>query len=347
MRIAVVGAGVVGLATATELLDRGHEVRCYEADTPMAARSVGDTRIFRLLHQRPELVDWAARARERWRAWGERAGRPLVGDEGAVVGGDIGPWTAAMSAAGAPFEVTDTRPELPAAAPGGPFLLDPGGGVVRAADTGRFLLDVVGAALVGEAVADLRVSGGLVEVASTTGTATFDAAVVAAGAGTAGLAAPLGVAVPDALVHHHRFTFPLRDPARVPPAWIDRSASWRPGFGSYGQLAGPGRWAIGAHADQLDESWESGREAVELRSRQLVTAYVQEYVTGALPEVVETVYCAAPPGLGDGVSAAVAGPVVVVWGDNLFKFAPVLGAALADAALDRELPAALRVAAGG
>ncbi|WP_214401924.1 FAD-dependent oxidoreductase [Pseudonocardia lacus] len=347
MRIAVIGAGVVGLATAAELLVRGHDVGCYESGAPMAARSVGDTRIFRLAHQRPELVEWAARARERWSAWGERAGRPLVGDEGTVVSGDIDAWAAAMSAAGAPFEVTDAPPALPAAAAGGPFLRDPTGGVVRAADTGRFLLDVVGPALIGETVEELRPVGGVVEVASATRTATFDAVVVAAGTGTPALAAQVGVAVPDALVHHTRFTFALRDPGAVPPAWIDRSGSWRPGFGSYGHLVGPGRWAIGAHSDQLDESWESGREAVELRSRELVTAYVAEHVTGALPEVVETVYCASPPGLGDGVRAAVAGAVVVVWGDNLFKFAPVLGPALADAALDREVPAQLRAAAPG
>jgi sarcosine oxidase len=67
-------------------------------------------------------------------------------------------------------------------------------------------------------------------------------------------------------------------------------------------------------------------------------------VTGARPEVLGTVHCTFPPGLGDGVPAAVAGPVVAVWGDNLFKFAPVLGAALAAAAIDRELPPDLRAA---
>jgi sarcosine oxidase len=57
--------------------------------------------------------------------------------------------------------------------------------------------------------------------------------------------------------------------------------------------------------------------------------------------VVDTVYCDFPPGLGDGVATAAAGSVVAVWGDNLFKFAPVIGAALARAAVDGGLPAEL------
>jgi glycine/D-amino acid oxidase-like deaminating enzyme len=345
MRIAVVGAGIVGLATSRELLERGHDVRCFEAADPMSARSVGDTRIFRLAHERPELVAWADRARAGWKRWSRVAGRSFLGDEGTVVGGDIAAWTAAMAAVGVPFEVTGTRPELPAAAPGGPFLLDPGGGVLRARETGRFLLDRVGAALVREAVQDVRVAGGGVEVATGTGAQLFDAAVLAAGAGTAALAERVGIAVPAERAHHARFTFRLRVPDRVPPAWIDRSARWRPGFSAYAHLVGPGRWAVGGHLPELDDSWEVGRETVVRRSREVVSAYVAEHVTGVRPEVVDTVYCAYPPALGDGVRAAAAGPVTAVWGDNLFKFAPVLGAALAAAAVDGELPGELRAAA--
>ncbi|MFD1046787.1 FAD-dependent oxidoreductase, partial [Kibdelosporangium lantanae] len=56
MLVAIVGAGVVGLAVARALLRRGHEVVCFEAGTPMGARSVGDSRIFRYAHTDPVLV---------------------------------------------------------------------------------------------------------------------------------------------------------------------------------------------------------------------------------------------------------------------------------------------------
>src|SRR5262249_54040077 len=62
VRVGVVGAGVVGLATTYELARAGHEVWCFEADEPMAARSTGETRIFRLAHATPALVEWAVRA---------------------------------------------------------------------------------------------------------------------------------------------------------------------------------------------------------------------------------------------------------------------------------------------
>jgi sarcosine oxidase len=341
MRIGVVGAGITGLATAYELLRRGHEVRCFESATPMAARSAGDTRIFRLAHQRPELVDWAARARTGWTAWSEAAGSALVGTEGTVVGGDVDPWAAAMAAAGAPHTITDERPDLPAPRPGGPFLFDPGGGVIRAAATGRFLLGRLRAAVVPRQVDRVEVDGGRAVLATADGAEAFDSVVLAAGAGTAALAEQVDIAVPAVLHHHARFTFPLREPDRVPPCWIDRSGAWRAGFGSYAHLAAPGHWAIGGHHPDLDESWSTGREAVTERSRELVTAYVAEHVTGAVPEPVDTVYCAYPPGLGDGVGVARSGPVLAVWGDNLFKVAPVLAEVLAGAAVDRSLPGEL------
>jgi sarcosine oxidase len=341
VRIGVVGAGITGLATAFELLGRGHEVRCFEAASPMAARSVGDTRIFRVAHQRPELVEWATRARAGWTAWSAAAGTPLVGAEGTVVGGDVDLWAAAMADAGSPHTVTDEPPDLPAPRPGGPFLLDPGGGVIRAAGTGRFLLERVRAAVVPRQVDRVEVDGGRAVLATADGAEAFDSVVLAAGAGTAALAEQVGVAVPAAQHHHARFTFALRDPDRTPPCWIDRSGAWRAGFGSYAHLAAPGRWAIGGHHPDLDESWSAGRAAVTEHARELVTAYVAEHVTGAVPEVVDTVYCAYPPGLGDGVGAGRSGPVLAVWGDNLFKLAPALADVLAEAAVDRSLPAEL------
>jgi len=235
--------------------------------------------------------------------------------------------------------VTDEPPELPAPRAGGPFLLDPGGGVIRAAATGRFLLERVRAAVVPHAVDRVQIAGGRVELGTPAGT--FDSVVLAAGAGTPALAAQVGIAVPAAQHHHARFTFPLRDPDRTPPCWIDRSGAWRPGFGSYAHLAAPGRWAVGGHHPDLDESWAAGREPVTERSRELVTAYVAEHVTQAVPTPVDTVYCAYPAGLGDGVGAARSGPVLAVWGDNLFKLAPVLAGVLADAAVERSLPAGL------
>src|SRR3954471_3109225 len=89
MRVAVVGAGIVGLAPAVELSRLPEvEVRCYDAGTPMAARSLGGTRIFRTAHAEPRLVSAAVRALELWRCWEAEFDVPLVGREGVVVSGE-------------------------------------------------------------------------------------------------------------------------------------------------------------------------------------------------------------------------------------------------------------------
>jgi len=331
MSVAVVGAGITGLAVTYELLRAGHDVRCFEVASPMAERSTGDTRIFRLAHTSAALVDWAAQARREWDRWSEAAGRPLVGVERAVVSGDIDDWASALAAAGAEHEVTDRSPGLPAESATGPFLVDPNGGVIQAAATGSFLREQVAAALVMEAVTAIESDDGSVRVVTPSGETTFDRAVILAGAGTARLASMVGIEVPSERVHHARFTYPLREPAAAPPCWIDRSGAWRDGFSSYQHLAGPGLWAIGGLLSDQDTSWDVGRDTVTEQSRQVVTQYVADHVTGAVPEPIDTVYCSHPPRLGDGLSTARTGSVIAAWGDNLFKFAPVIGTALTHA----------------
>ena len=339
MRIAVVGAGITGLAVTDELARRGHDVTCFEAATPMAARSVGDTRIFRLAHRRPELVEWAMRARRLWDHWSADAGERLVGTEGTALSGDVVPWAGAMTAAGAPHAITDDPPGLPAHEPAGPFLLDPAGGTIQAAAAGRYLLGRVGERVAaGTPVTSVAADGVTARVTTAAGEARpFDSVVVTAGAGTAALAAGVGVAVPGRFRHHARLTFPLRDPGASPPCWIDNTEAWRPGVTSYQHLVAPGLWAIGADLPAEDVRWDRGAAAVTALTSEVVTRYVAEYVTGAEPTVVDTVYCDTE-GLGDGLSSARVGPVLVLWGDNLFKMAPVIGQVAADAAADLSLP---------
>jgi sarcosine oxidase len=173
---------------------------------------------------------------------------------------------------------------------------------------------------------------------SSAGTMRADRVVLAAGRGTWQLAAQAGIYVPTALAHHVRFSFRLRDPDARPPCWMDRTQTWRPGFTTYQLCAGPGRWAVGATLPAQDAAWERGRAAVTARSRDLVRAYAREVLAGVEDEIVEEVYCDFPPGLGDGIHVAAVGPVTALWGDNLFKHAPAIGASLATALLDDTVP---------
>ena len=74
---------------------------------------------------------------------------------------------------------------------------------------------------------------------------------------------------------------------------------------------------------------------------ELVTSYVRETLDGVEPVVLDELYCTTTSGLGDGFTASRNGAVLAIWGDNLFKFAPLLGEMLARAVLDQSVPPAL------
>src|SRR5438270_7840740 len=163
-RVAVVGAGVVGLAAAAELRWAGAEVRLYEKAVPGQAQSQGKPRIFRRAHSDPWLVELAMQAERLWRGWESRFGRRLVGDEGLIaVGEDIVPaWGRAMHEAGASHRLLspeEGQAYFPLCRSGGSTVLfDPGAGAIRVRRTNKLLSLAVGDALRLEEVCAIETS---------------------------------------------------------------------------------------------------------------------------------------------------------------------------------------------
>lgn len=335
MRVAVVGAGVIGLSTTAALRRAGADVVCFEVGAAMSGRSVGSGRIVRLAHREAYLVDKARSAMEIWAQWSAEAGVELIDQVGLVVCGDVDERAAAMEAADAPFSITesDVGLGLPGKALPGPFLVDPAGGVVDAQAVGRVLAGWVGDALVRDEVVRIELIDDGVRVVGSAGTTDVDACVVAAGTGTAALAGPLGFTVEAELYHHLRLSFPLRDPAMRPPSLIVRPDHWRPGISTYQLLAAPGRWAVGAYGPPELQAWEVGREQAMAAQRELLIDYVRDCLDAVEPEPVDQVYCTPIFGVHDGYAVQSMGAVHVVTGDNLFKLAPLIGRELATAAL--------------
>ena len=86
MKVAVIGAGVMGLATGWALRRRGVEATIYEQFEVGNARgsSHGRSRIFRLAYAEPEYVRLAQEAMGLWREVEEESGETLLELNGLV-----------------------------------------------------------------------------------------------------------------------------------------------------------------------------------------------------------------------------------------------------------------------
>jgi sarcosine oxidase len=339
--IAVIGAGIVGLATAFALAERGASVTVYERGAPGSAQSGGESRIFRHGHDDPRLVALAREARAGWREWEARFGVELVSADGAVLlGTNVERRLALLRAAGVaaravdPAELADRMPLL--ARWDGPAMLDDDAGVIRTRAAVDALVAALRDRLVADEVISLSPSG---EIRTCGVTARHDRVVVCAGRGTPALARCAGLSLPVLHAAHVRLTYPVR--GEPPP----RIACLQDGAGAYGDpLPGNDRYAIGLDETPAREDGSLVDPDGLAAAAERTTAYVAERLPGLEPRPVEARHCWVTrlPGGDDAFAAWEVGSLVVVAGNNLFKHAPALGRALAAAALGDGLPTDLQ-----
>jgi sarcosine oxidase len=345
--VAVVGAGIVGLAAAEALARRGANVVCLDGGAPGHAQSAGRARTFRHLHAEPALIGLAVRSRAAWRALETRAGVELLERGGMLrLGGAHEPDIAALQAAGIDARVIDAAEaaaRLPALAPeAGPLLLDPDAGAVRAADAIRAVAGLLGDRVVRARVQGIEPVAGGVRLVTSAGELRCRRCLVCAGAGTERLVAPVGIAIERERRAAFRLTFRVARPPDGPmPVWGDRSGRF--GERAYGTPETPDRYALGLAATTapLDapgaEALPSGAVDVRAARRRLV-AYVRAAFPGLDPEPVDGVLRMITPLAGpdeDRFGLWTRDGVLAFAGHNLFKHAPALGELLADAALGR------------
>jgi sarcosine oxidase len=155
MRVAVVGAGINGVAAAYALACGGDEVTLYEQFRfgHELGSSHGSSRIFRLAYQQAEWVRLAQESLPGWRALEADSGETLLELDGLVELAPPGVESsrAALEACGARFEVTEV--------PGfeGSALFQPDAGIIRADRAYRAFLEGAarrGASLVEDARID-------------------------------------------------------------------------------------------------------------------------------------------------------------------------------------------------
>jgi sarcosine oxidase len=336
--IVVVGAGVMGAATAYALRRAGHEpvvVEQFEVGHSRGS-SHGRGRIFRFVYDDPHWVAKAERALPLWRELEAETGEEILRTTGSL---DVGPGTdkraAALAECGVEFEILDGA-ELRAPLRierGTPTLVQRDGGVLDAARAHRAFLRGI---RVRERAPVTGIEDGRVRLDGTTIEA--QAVVVTAGAWVAPLLEPLGISPPVTPSRESVAYFPLaaRDGLPTIIDWRvpDGYDLPRPGVSFYA-LPTPEGLKAGVHRTgpptNPDEKGIVDQEAVRC-SRD----WVVRHVDGAGPEPSRTETCLYTNMPDESFVLARHGHVVVgsPCSGHGFKFAPLVGRELAALALE-------------
>lgn len=359
-RIIVVGGGVMGLATAWQLVRRGERPIVLErfARGHHEGASHGETRNFNNAYGDAHYLDLLVRAREGWDALGEVEGEPLLRLHGLVSHGSgmaLGSATARglptiaseLASRGIPAEILDG-----AAAgrrwPGMRFeetvLFSPDAGVARAAATLRELeRRIAGGG--GEVRWNTRVRAVAADadgarVVTDAETLRADTVVVTVGAWTSVLLADLGIPLPPLRVTEET---PAHFTATIAGPWPSFNHFVAPGSqpaNVYG-MPTPGEGVkVGFHGigDEIDPD---RRPHLPVLQREL-RDYVREWFPGLDADTAVPISCTYTTTPTEAFVLDRVGPLVVGAGfsGQGFKFAPGVGATLADLVLDADARAA-------
>ncbi|HEV8220837.1 MAG TPA: FAD-dependent oxidoreductase [Streptosporangiaceae bacterium] len=340
--VAVVGAGLLGLATARALAARGRDVVTVEQATVghPGGGSHGSCRIFRLGYPDPGYVTMAARSRQLWQDLEAESGRVILHPVPQLT---FGPGLAAvhhgMRAAGAPAELLTAREaaeRFPGVAAGGQALLEPESCVI-AADQALAALAAAGPSVrTGFRVTEVRDDGREVTLRSADGEVlTAGSVVLCAGPWTAGLAARAGLRVPSAPTLEQVAYVAPADGAPPPmPIFIHQ-----PEPAPYGlPVPGSGLYKIGIHPSgppaDLDRLTQDEDAALAARFREVAARFVPSHHAVAVRSE-RCVYDSTPD---DDFVLDRSGRVVAGCGTSGhgFKFGPLLGGWLAGLALGED-----------
>ncbi len=360
---AVVGAGLLGLATARALAARGRDVVLFEQASVghPGGGSHGAARVFRLGYPDPGYVALAKRALGTWRDLESAAGKQLLVPAGQLTfGARLGELETALRGAGAPCEVLsagEAAERFPEVAVDGPCLYEGASCVIAASR----VLSVLAAALpdirTGTPVSRVEPDGDRVSVHAGEGVIRARAVIACAGPWTGKLLAGTGVTVPGTATLE-QVAYVARAAGRAatgsrPPIFI-RYGSRAPyglpvpgsdllkiglhpmGTGMAGPVIAPGGQAAGGDAGLAAE----------------LTAVARRYLPGYDPVPVTTERCVYDNSPDEDFIVDRSGPLVIGCGTSGhgFKFGPLLGEWLADLATGhppRAMPARFSLARFG
>ncbi|MGW0869672.1 N-methyl-L-tryptophan oxidase [Streptomyces sp. NPDC002740] len=351
--IAVVGAGLMGAATAWQLARRGHEVTLVEAYDVghRHGSSHGSSRIFRRAYADPFYVRLTGQAYEQWRELEDDSSTPLLRTTGGLdMGEDHDPKVIAgvLAAAGVPHELLGAEAAAerwPYIRITGPVLHHPDAGVVHADETVgacvRRAIEHGARAIIGTRVTGIDVRGsGKARLHTDDGREIVaDTVVVAAGAWLPELGLP--VALPPLRVTQQQvFHFRQRDPSVMWPTLI-----WDGELHLYGLPSGSDGGPFPAvkvaeHDRGTPATARTRSKVVDPSSRTRVSGFVRDRLPGLEPDPVAEATCLYTTTPDEDFVLDRHGPLVVVspCSGHGAKFAPLIGAMAADLATGRAEP---------
>lgn len=329
VEVAVVGAGVMGLATARVLARTGHEVVVLEQFSfgHDLGSSHGSSRIVRLSYPEARWVRLAQEAYPLWRELEAEAGRPLLELHGTLDLGDWQPNRDALDACGIASEVLDGS-EIERRFPirmeaGARGLFQEDGGIVYA----DLALEAL-AASAAHAGAELREGVRVESVEESGGAVTVGGVRARTAIVTAGAWAPKLFGVEARPTRETVSYFALDEPV---PSVIDTSAGLEQ---RYALIAPGGRLKAGVHQSgpQIDPD---GPGAPDAATAERTAAWVSRRF-GDLGESLGLETCLYTIRENDEFLLERQGRVVVgsPCSGHGFKFAPVIGERLAALALE-------------
>lgn len=351
--IAVVGAGLMGAATAWQLARHGHEVTLVEAYDigHRHGSSHGSSRIFRRAYADPFYVRLTGQAYEQWRELEEDSSTPLLRTTGGLDMGedrDTKAIAALLDAAGVPHELLgpeEASERWPYIRITGPVLFHPDAGVVDADQTVaacvRRAIEHGADAIIGARVTGIDVQGGEKVLLRTDDGREIlaDTVVIAAGAWLPELELP--VALPALEVTQQQvFHFRQRDPSVRWPTLI-----WDGELHLYGQPSGSDGGLFPAvkvaeHDRGTPTTARTRDGVVDPSSRTRVSGFVRDRLPGLEPDPVAETTCLYTTTPDEDFVLDRHGPLVIVspCSGHGAKFAPLIGAMAADLATGRAEP---------
>lgn len=332
MKIAIVGAGVMGCATARALARRGHDVTIYEQFEVGHTRgsSHGRTRIYRYSYPDERYVGMMKEALAFWRELEAESGTTILQQTGGLdMGKNLDAHVAAFEAHAIPYEVINTQdvskrwPSL--SLPEGDVLFQAEGGIVHAERAWNALAH--GAISAGAKLLEER----RIDEIGLEGFVDYDVTIVTAGGWAKKLLATAGIALD---VRPTRETVAYFKMKELPPTLVD----W--GDPSVYALLDPmhglkaGEHIAGPETDPDEGDGRFGKGNPDHESIDRLKQWVAARYTAAEPEPVATETCIYTNTPDEHFVLERHGAIVVgsACSGHGFKFAPLIGQRLADLA---------------